>query len=199
MGVPCLLHPSTGPYHDGVDFVRYAERAARLVNAPLDGDDGLRALLADRTELVPRLVDRDARTLRRFQAHLRPVFEAAATCQDTVVVERLNALLADHPVTPYIAGHDSQSWHLHVSDRAASVADVLIAEALMGLAVVVCDLGATRPGVCQASGCDQVFVDTSPNCSRRYCSERCSSRANVAAYRARRKAEMSAPAGSGTA
>jgi len=32
------------------------------------------------------------------------------------------------------------------------------------------------------------FVDTSPNQSRRYCSERCSSRANVAAYRARQKA-----------
>jgi predicted RNA-binding Zn ribbon-like protein len=181
-----------------VDFVRYAERAARLVNAPLDGDDGLRALLVDRTELAPRVVDRDVHTLRRFQSDLRLVFEAASTCQDMVVVERLNALLADHPVTPYIAGHDSQSWHLRVSDR-SSVADVLIAEALVGLAVVVCDFGATRPGVCRASGCAQVFVDTSPNRSRRYCSERCSSRANVAAYRARRKAEMSAPAGSGTA
>ena len=182
-----------------MDFVRYAERAARLVNAPLDGDDGLRALLSDRTELAPKVVDRDVRALRRFQRDLRLVFEAASTCQETVVVERLNMLLAEHPVTPYIAGHDSQSWHLHVSDRAASVADVLIAEALMGLAVVVCDFGATRPGVCQASGCDQVFVDTSPNCSRRYCSERCSSRANVAAYRARRKAETAALAGSESA
>ena len=78
-----------------------------------------------------------------------------------------------------------------MSDRASSVADLLVAEALMGLAVVVCDFGVTRPGVCQASGCDDVFVDTSPNRSRRYCSERCSSRANVAAYRARRKAELS--------
>jgi predicted RNA-binding Zn ribbon-like protein len=32
-----------------------------------------------------------------------------------------------------------------------------------------------------------VFVDTSPNQSRRYCSDRCSSRANVAAYRARQR------------
>jgi predicted RNA-binding Zn ribbon-like protein len=30
-------------------------------------------------------------------------------------------------------------------------------------------------------------VDTSPNQSRRYCSDRCSSRANVAAYRARQR------------
>jgi hypothetical protein len=30
-------------------------------------------------------------------------------------------------------------------------------------------------------------VDVSPNQSRRYCSDRCSSRANVAAYRARQR------------
>ena len=40
--------------------------------------------------------------------------------------------------------------------------------------------------------CEHVYVDTSPNRSRRYCSERCSSRANVAAYRARRRAVASA-------
>ncbi len=182
-----------------MDFVRYAERAARLVNAPLEGDDGLHELLADRDWLQPKLAERDARVLRRFQRELRPVFEAASDDKEEVVVERLNALLAKHPVTPYIAGHDSQSWHLHVSDRASSVADLLVAEALMGLSVVVCDFGATRPGVCQASGCDDVFVDTSPNRSRRYCSERCSSRANVAAYRARRKAELAGLAGSETA
>ena len=45
---------------------------------------------------------------------------------------------------------------------------------------------------CDASNCDNVFVDTSPNQSRRYCSDRCSSRANVAAYRARQKAVASA-------
>jgi len=175
-----------------VDFVRYAERGAQLVNHAMGGADDLADLLADRDWLVPRLADRDGRVLRRFQRDLRPVFEAASAGQEQVVVDRLNALLAKHPVTPYIAGHDAESWHLHVSDKASSVADLLIAEALLGLAVVVCDVGATRPGVCQAAGCDDVFVDTSPNRSRRYCSERCSSRANVAAYRARRKAEASA-------
>ena len=185
----CLLHPSTAPYDAHVDFVRYAERAARLVNTPLEGDEGLPALLVDRTWLVPTLVERDTRVLRRLQRELREVFEAASDGQEALVVERLNALLAKHPVTPYIAGHDAESWHLHVSDRASSVADLLVAEALMGLAVIVCDFGATRPGVCQAAGCDSVFVDTSPNRSRRYCSERCSSRANVAAYRARRRAD----------
>jgi predicted RNA-binding Zn ribbon-like protein len=42
--------------------------------------------------------------------------------------------------------------------------------------------------VCHAASCTNVFVDTSPNQSRRYCSDRCSSRENVAAYRARQRA-----------
>ncbi len=171
-----------------MDFVRYAEHAARLVNAPLRQPGDLATFLADRDWLVPRLAERDAGTLRRFTRDLRPVFEAGSGRDEEQVVRLLNALLARHSVTPYIAGHDSQSWHLHIGNRSSSVAELLVAEALMGLAVVVCDLGPLRLGVCQAGGCDDVFVDTSPNQSRRYCSDRCSSRANVAAYRARQRA-----------
>jgi predicted RNA-binding Zn ribbon-like protein len=87
-----------------------------------------------------------------------------------------------------ISDHDPSDLHMHVANRAASVSELLVSESLMGLANLVCDLGASRLGVCQAAKCTQVFVDTSPNQSRRYCSERCSSRANVAAYRARQKA-----------
>jgi predicted RNA-binding Zn ribbon-like protein len=129
--------------------------------------------------------------LREFQLHLRPVFEASNNHEEQAVVARLNELLAEHPVTPYISGHDATTWHLHVADDSSSVAEVLIAESLMGLANLVCDLGATRLGVCDAAPCENVFVDTSPNQSRRYCSDRCSSRANVQAYRARQKAAAS--------
>ncbi|HET8719111.1 MAG TPA: CGNR zinc finger domain-containing protein [Nocardioidaceae bacterium] len=171
-----------------MDFVRYAERAAELVNAELDDADALVALLGDgRTWLHEQVVDRDVSALRRFQRDLRPVFESSNTGDEQAVVDQLNALLAKHPVTPYIAGH-GPGWHMHVADRSSSVAELLIAESLMGLSTLVCDLGATRLGVCDANPCTHVFVDTSPNQSRRYCSDRCSSRANVAAYRARQKA-----------
>jgi predicted RNA-binding Zn ribbon-like protein len=174
-----------------MDFVRYAERAAELVNAELADADALRGYLrGDREWLVVQVSDRDAGALRRLQRSLRPVFEASSAAEEHEVVRRLNELLSHHPITPYIAGHDSQSWHLHVSNRASSVAQLLTAEALLGLATLVTDLGPRRMGVCQAGGCDQVFVDTSSNCSRRYCSDRCSSRANVAAYRARRRADQ---------
>jgi predicted RNA-binding Zn ribbon-like protein len=171
-----------------MDFVRYAERSADLVNADLDGAEDLVRFLSERAWLQDQVVERDATALRRFQRELRPVFEASNDGDEARVVELLNALLAKHPVTPYIAGHEPGRWHMHVADRSSSVAELLVAESLMGLSTLVCDLGATRLGVCDASPCTDVFVDVSPNQSRRYCSDRCSSRANVAAYRARRKA-----------
>ena len=184
-----------------MDFVRYAERSAGLVNADLEDARSVVDFLVERNWLHDQVVDRDATALRRFQRELRPVFEASNDGNESTVVALLNELLAKHPVTPYIAGHgggrgedhgeghgEGLHWHMHVADRQSSVAELLVAESLMGLSTLVCDLGATRLGVCDASPCDSVFVDTSPNQSRRYCSDRCSSRANVAAYRARQRA-----------
>jgi predicted RNA-binding Zn ribbon-like protein len=174
-----------------MDFVRYAERSAGLVNTPLEDADAVVGFLDQRVWLHEQVVERDATALRRFQRELRPVFEASSVGDQQRVVDQLNTLLAKHPVTPHIAGHGGEpghpSWHMHVADRQSSVAELLVAESLMGLSTLVCDLGATRLGVCHAQSCDNVFVDTSPNQSRRYCSDRCSSRANVAAYRARQR------------
>jgi predicted RNA-binding Zn ribbon-like protein len=173
-----------------MDFVRYAERSAGLVNADLADAEHLIGFLDERQWLHDSVSDKDAAALRRFVKDLRPVFEASNAGDETAVVGQLNALLAKHPVTPYIAGHGETGgnrWHMHVADRQSSVSELLIAESLMGLSTLVCDLGPTRLGVCDATPCTHVFVDTSPNQSRRYCSDRCSSRANVAAYRARQR------------
>lgn len=171
-----------------MDFLRYAESSAALLNTDLVDSDALLAHLADRGWLHRSVEERDVTELRAFQAALRPVFEASDEDRVDAVVGTLNELLATHPVTPMISDHDPSNLHMHVANRASSVSDLLIGEALMGLATLVCDLGPTRLGVCTATRCTHVFVDTSPNQSRRYCSDRCSSRANVAAYRARQKA-----------
>lgn len=192
-----------------MDFLRYAERAADLVNTPLEDEDDLANFLAGRPWLAKRIVAKDLVALRRLQREVRAVFELAQADSEAEVapaeanpeprltneqeiVHRLNELLKLHPVSPFISGHDKQTWHLHVAERESSVAETLAAEGLMGMATVVCDLGTDRFGVCAAARCTNVFVDTSPNRSRRYCSERCSSRANVAAFRARRKAHAAA-------
>ena len=171
-----------------MDFLQYAERSAALLNADLSEVDGLVAHLEDRPWLRQQATDRDCMLLRKFQRELRPVFEAGGAEDSGAVVTGLNDLLARHPITPRISDHDPAHLHLHVATASASVAELLTGESLLGLATLVCDLGPHRLGVCSSTTCTNAFVDTSPNNSRRYCSERCSSRANVAAYRARRKA-----------
>ena len=171
-----------------MDFLRYAEASAALLNADMSDVDGLTAYLADRPWLRDRASDRDCMLMRKFQRELRPVFEAGDEGRVRDVVSGLNDLMARHPITPRISDHDEHDLHLHVATDNASVAELLVGESLLGLVTLVCDLGPDRLGVCSADRCTHVFVDTSPNRSRRYCSDRCSSRANVAAYRARQKA-----------
>jgi predicted RNA-binding Zn ribbon-like protein len=171
-----------------VDFVRYAESSAALLNAELPDLDALVEYLENRSWLAQQANERDLAVLRRFRRDLRPAFEASEHDDVRGVVDVINVLLEKHPITPRIADHDPAHLHIHVANKAASVADLIIGESLLGLANLVCDLGPTRLGVCAAAPCTNVYVDTSPNQSRRYCSERCSSRANVAAFRARQKA-----------
>lgn len=101
------------------------------------------------------------------------------------VIHRLRPGHDRSTVTPRISGHGAGSWHLHVSEDDGPVASV-VAEALFGMTMVVTSLGADRFGICSAAACNDVFVDTSPNRSRRFCSDRCATRTNVAAYRLRR-------------
>ena len=103
------------------------------------------------------------------------------------VIERLNALLALASPQPYATDHDGE-LHLHYARREAPALEQLTTTVAMGLSQVVVQHGWQRLGVCSAEGCDDVYVDTSRNASRRYCSNTCASRSTVAAYRARRKA-----------
>ena len=167
--------------------MRYAEQSAALLNADLSDVTALRTHLDDRAWLVEQSTDRDCMLLRRFQRELRPVFEASARGEAASVVAQLNELMVHHPITPRISDH-AGDLHIHAASTSQSVAELLVGEALIGLAFLACDLGATRLGTCDAARCTNVYVDTSPNASRRYCSDRCSSRANVAAYRARQRA-----------
>jgi predicted RNA-binding Zn ribbon-like protein len=56
-----------------------------------------------------------------------------------------------------------------------------------GLARIVGLQAAHRLGVCSASRCDRVFVDTSKNATRRFCSPACQNRTKMAAFRSRHR------------
>jgi len=179
----------------GVDLNSYAELAVRLVNTAgaggEDGDrlanlDGLRALVADREHLNAGVTRNDLDSLRALRAEFRAFFVACADGDGEDAAARLNALLIQHPVHPQLSGHDGQPWHVHYTES-GSVADKYAAGAVMGLAVRLTDVGIDRFGVCQAAGCQGVFIDTSN--TGRYCSDRCMDRASVSAFRARKRGD----------
>lgn len=126
---------------------------------------------------------RDLEPLRALRAQLRAVFEAP---DERTAAERINALLARSGAAPQMTDHDGK-WHLHYAAEDASFADRITALSAMALASVVVRWGWERLGVCRADDCADVFVDTSRNRSRRYCDPSCSTRMNVAAFRARHK------------
>ncbi|MGP3936933.1 CGNR zinc finger domain-containing protein [Nonomuraea sp. KM88] len=136
--------------------------------------------LTSYAEWAVRLADDPAPPpdLARLRDELAAVFDAAG--DDRRVVALLNTLLVRYPVRPQLSDHDGRPWHLHLADDYAACA-------VMGLAAVVAELGVDRLGRCLDPRCGKAFLDTSSNRSRRYCSARCASRANVAAFRARRK------------
>ncbi|MBW1603043.1 CGNR zinc finger domain-containing protein [Streptomyces sp. JJ66] len=186
-----------------MELTYYADFAVRLVNTEeprrgidtLTTADAVRELLADTTKLAARATDADVTRLRGVRTRLRAVFAAAAETDEVRAVDLLNALLMEYPCSPQIAGHDyrdedgNPKWHMHLADNAASAGAAYAAVAAMGLAFSLTDLGVDRLGVCEAYPCRHAYLDTSTNRSRRYCSDRCATRANVAAYRARKRLE----------
>lgn len=125
----------------------------------------------DDLEAVVRLADR--------------LFAVFAGDDDAAAVAVLNELLAEGGTRPRISAHDGSGWHLHFDSEGPEVVRRLAAVTAMGLATVVCDFGRSRLGACRGRSCRDVYVDTSRNVSRRYCSDSCSNRTNVAAFRAR--------------
>lgn len=170
-----------------MDFDAYAQTAADLVNTDLSDMEALQDMFAEREYWRSRVTERDLATFRRARKKLRDVFERGSAGEDEAAVEILNALLEAYPVQPRISGHPDNDWHMHVSGRGATVASEYLAGAAWGLSVWLCNYGSARFGICADERCSKVFLDTSSNCCRRFCSERCATRSHVAAHRARKK------------
>lgn len=169
--------------------------AALLVNALTPGEERGRPLLAptgaDRrvaaTEAV-RSIDPAATLsavaadrLAGYAARLRAAFAADL---DTAVgvVDRL---LADTRTRPAMARHDEQLWHLHYAGTTGGEAGRWAGTCAAALGIVLGGEARHRLGVCTAPHCDRVFVDTSHNGTRRFCSTPCQNRVKTAAFRAR--------------
>jgi predicted RNA-binding Zn ribbon-like protein len=164
------------------------ELAIDLANAQLEGADDIRDFVHSHAAwftggMPDEVSGRDATAIAKTAQLIRAV--ALADSQDAVL-QRLNVLLGIARPRPYATDHDGE-LHLHYAREDAPLVEQVTTTVAMGLSQVVVQHGWQRLGVCSAEGCDNVYVDTSRNASRRYCSNTCASRSTVAAYRARRR------------
>lgn len=128
---------------------------------------------------------RDLAELEAVRA-LRPRLRALWTADEHTVAAEVNRMLREGGALPQLVAHDGFDYHLHATPPTAPLADRMAVEAAMALVDVVRQHELDRLAVCAASDCVGVLVDLSKNRSKRYCSGACSSRTNVAAFRARR-------------
>ena len=152
----------------------------------LNGPAALSAFLRTHGDSYAGAVtERDVAAVRAVRKRLRAAF-SAPTPQKAAAV--LNALLEESGAVPHLTDHDGEPWHLHFTPGGAPLADRMAAEAAAALAVVIAEGGFERLRVCDGDRCEDVFVDSSKNRSRRFCSpEVCGNRASVAAYRRRQR------------
>ncbi|MCC8245954.1 CGNR zinc finger domain-containing protein [Saccharothrix luteola] len=158
-----------------------AELAAALVNADPDStaDELLDLLREHDYKPLGALDDDQARDLTAWAARLSPVFDHTP---DQIAL--VNDLLAEGAAKPYISTHDGRRPHLHFAPEHAPTPQRLRAFTAAGLAHVVCD-DPGRLGRCARPGCGTVYVDTSRNGRRRFCTTRCANRVHVADHRTR--------------
>lgn len=177
------------------------EVAARLVNEltpgergghPYDAPAGEERIRATATALsgngrhTPAVTALEAEVLAGCAAEMRRAFESVHDGDLAAAAETLNSLLARTGARPQLDPLPGGGWHVHFHGSDDGLATGWSAGCATGLALAVGSNLAGRLGLCLADRCDRVYVDTSRNGSRRFCSTTCQNRVKAAAYRARR-------------
>lgn len=159
-----------------------AELAAALVNLGESATaPDIATVMAEQDNRRRPPTPAQAVELRRWAARLAEVFGEPDLDRQ---VEITNGLLRDSASSPHISRHDGKPPHLHYAAPDGDTLSGIKAFTAAGLAIVVCEEG-HRLGRCDRPGCSVVYVDTSRNGRRRFCSTRCANRVYVADHRAR--------------
>ncbi|WP_328527591.1 CGNR zinc finger domain-containing protein [Nocardioides sp. NBC_00368] len=191
----------TGQIHFDSHVQVVTDQACRLVNALTSGHDGTRPIdapprghraqvvhdLLARPDYDPRVEEAAADGMVALAESLRIVFEAAARGDLDTAATSVNELLREMGSVPQLDRARGGGWALHFHGREPGLVVGWGAGIAAGLALAIGSDLAGRLGLCQADPCDRVFVDTSKNAGRRFCSTRCQSRVKAAAHRARQK------------
>jgi len=120
--------------------------------------------------------------VRRLRPRLREIW----TRDEEGLVAAANALLEEGRALPRLVQHGDYGWHVHATSDDAPLARRTAVEVGMALIDVIRAGETGRLKVCAGDDCEDLLVDLSRNRSRKFCDGTCGTRANVAAYRARR-------------
>jgi predicted RNA-binding Zn ribbon-like protein len=162
-----------------------AALAAALVNATDFSPPAVEAMLTEHRLLRGAVTAAQAQELRAWARRLDPVF---GEVDQDVQIKLINDLLDVTASKPYVSAHDGREPHLHFYSPDADIVSRAKDTTAGGLAMCMSFAGGGRLGRCDREGCAVVYVDTSRNGRRRFCSLACANRVNVAAHRARRVA-----------
>lgn len=127
-----------------------------------------------------------ARVLAHGAKVMRAVFEAMEDGRVDDAAEAVNGLLRETGARPQLDRVPGEPWQMHFHGSDDTYGAGWTAGCATALALAVGSELAGRLGVCRAPHCDRVYVDSSRNSVRRYCSAACQSRVKASAFRARR-------------
>lgn len=178
-----------------MDFSHYTTKPVELAVSLVNTQGITKEELADPSRLIEFLEEyrplwegvakppkkSDLAAVQELRSSLREIFESG---DEQVAAKLINSMLESFGASPRLSTH-SGSPHFHFEPLDTSIVTWLGTVTAMGLASVLVECGVDRFGVCGSGTCIDVYIDTSRNRSRRHCSNTCSTREAVAAYRKR--------------
>ncbi|MDP9935606.1 putative RNA-binding Zn ribbon-like protein [Paenarthrobacter nicotinovorans] len=176
------------------DTVVALRSVVNLINTAANGQElltsleDLNAFLAAEEFTGSRVNSADElNSIKRLRGQLATLWSS----DEDTAAKSVNKLLTDAKALPQLVKRDHWDWHLHATTPEAPLADRMGTEAAMAIIDVIRSKEMERMRVCAADDCDAVVLDLSRNRSKLYCDTgNCANRTHVAAYRARKAAEV---------
>lgn len=132
-------------------------------------------------------------TLERCLALRARLLEIFAAPDTNELIARLNAFLSEVAAGAMVVNREGGGWKIALKFRSRPRVDERLAGVIAAeLVDLVTTHGPERIRSCQASPCIEVFLDTSRNGRRKYCSHRCANRVNAARHRRRERGHLGA-------
>lgn len=182
------------------------QQAVALVNAMVPGQARGRPYpAAEHAELRSRadsvmaesegrpMTAEEAAGLADVAAELHTVFAAASAGDLDTAAGKLNELIVRYEAKPTLIRHDGEPWHMHFHPAGMPLVPAAGGGMSVALALVLGGEYADRIGICSAPACDRVYIDTSRNGTKRFCSTACQNRVKAAAFRARHNSQPTPP------